>query len=82
MIWCFASGDHPEARLCQQAGHLPHTIEMWMEAYLPKQGEFREIDYVEKKDRDCAGFQRAQYDIDPSYVACVVKKLDAPIPVK
>jgi hypothetical protein len=52
MVWCFV-GDHPESRLCQKAGSAPHTTEMWMEGFLPKQGEFREIDYVTKKDPDC-----------------------------
>ncbi len=80
VIWCFVSEGHSNTRLCEKAGSAPRTIEMWMEAFLPKQGEFREIDYGNVMDPDCKAFQHSQYDIDEDYVACVVRKLDAAPP--
>ena len=80
VIWCFVSTGHTDARLCQKAGTEPRTTVMWMEAYFPRAGEFREIDYGNVMDPDCKAFQHSQYDIDEDYVACVVLKLDAAPP--
>lgn len=78
VIWCSTGADHANYRFCQKAGSKPHTIVMWMEAYFPRAGEFREIAYGSGvMDPDCKAFQHSQYDIDEDYVECVVRKLDA-----
>jgi hypothetical protein len=80
VIWCFVSNGHTDARLCQKAGTEPRTTVMWMEAYSPRAGEFREIDYGNVMDPDCKAFQHSKYDIDEDYIACVVRKLDVAPP--
>jgi hypothetical protein len=76
-VWCFADVKHAQVRLCMKAGTAGTTIS-WMEAFLPKHGEFRAIPYATgARDPDCASSQHSQFDIDGEYADCVAKKLDA-----
>ncbi len=83
VIWCFVDKGHVGTRLCQKAGTEPRTTVTWMEAYFPQAGEFREITYGGGHiDPDCAALQHSKYEMDDSYAACVVRKLDAAPPVQ
>ena len=73
-VWCSTTSDHVNQRLCQQhAGSDPYAMATWVEAFFPKPQEFREI---ATDDPACKAFQHSQYEIDNSYVDCVVGKSD------
>jgi hypothetical protein len=77
VIWCTVSSDSPNVRYCQKAAG-PGSVMTWFEAYFPHAGEYREISYGENAmDPACKSYQHSEYDIDESYVDCVVGKGDA-----
>jgi hypothetical protein len=72
---------HPDIRGCSKAGTETGTTAFWYEAFFPGAGEFREIPYGEGfTDPDCKSLQQLEYDIDPAYADCVVRKLDIAAP--
>ena len=81
VIMCSTYPDHSDLRSCSKAGSEAGTTAIWIEAYFPRAGEFREIPYGEGfTDPDCKALQQLEYDIDPAYADCVVRKLDAAPP--
>jgi hypothetical protein len=80
-IMCSVESDHPNLRTCSKAGSEPGTTALWNETWFPLAGEYREIPYGDGfMDPDCKTFQQLEYEIDPAYAECVVRKLDAAPP--